>query len=81
MGVVETQSNIKLSVDYLNPPLRMPDPELKECKWCDKVKPLEDFSVSGRRIDGTTRRKNQCKDCQAKEQRQKRNYEEARDSG
>ena len=32
MGVVETQSNIKLSVDYLNPPLRMPDPELKECK-------------------------------------------------
>ena len=72
MGVVETQSNIKLSIDYMNPPLRMPDPELRECKWCDKVKPLEDFSISGRRIDGTTRRKNQCKDCQAKEQRKKR---------
>ena len=72
MGVVETQSDVKLSVDYMNPPLRMPDPELRECKWCDKVKPLEDFSISGRRIDGTTRRKNQCKDCQAKEQRKKR---------
>ena len=71
MGVVETQSNIKLSL-ILNPPLRMPDPELKECKWCDKVKPLEDFSVSGRRMDGTTRRKNRCKDCEAKVKRETR---------
>tara|TARA_Y100000310_G_C20384501_1_gene669750 strand:- start:85 stop:657 length:573 start_codon:yes stop_codon:yes gene_type:complete len=64
MGVVETQPNMMLdNVELLYDPTQRMDTKFKKCKFCGEVKLLEDFSISGRRKDGTIRRKNECKKC------------------